>query len=233
MAGSTPWLRPACTWVTIFREPVSRLLSAYFYCHHSRGDPLCGSTAFNFSTVFNFSNAGSSGSSAHVAAFARHWGSFGFREMLLHPALQPAALSSAPRDTRPVWWAWKQVIDRLAPSSLSRAFASLRGMLDGGQMFDVVGVVERFGDTCRLLDALLPLPRGEPGRPAYRTYLAAGTALRVSHHSEDWKRAEEAARTAAIADPAVRASLMWDLRLHGEVVLPLFERQVRAAGLAS
>ena len=155
--------------------------------------------------------------------------------MLLHPALQPASLSSAPRDTRPVWWAWKQAIDRLAPSSLSRAFASLRGMLDGGQMFDVVGVVDRFEDTCRLLDALLPLPRGEPGRPApaYVTYLAAATALRVSHHSEDWKRAEEAARTAAIEDPAVRGPLTWDLRLHGEVVLPLFERQMRAAGLAS
>ena len=126
-----------------------------------------------------------------------------------HPKVTPAhrsGLSSAPRDTRPVWLAWKQAIDRLAPSSLSRAFASLRGMLDGGQMFDVVGVVERFEDTCRLLDALLPLPRGEPGRPAYRTYLAAATALRVSHHSEDWKRAEEAARTAAIED-RLRAGL--------------------------
>lgn len=50
MRGYTPmlserdeWRNDKCIWATMSRDPVSRLVSAYYYCQFdSPGDPLCG-----------------------------------------------------------------------------------------------------------------------------------------------------------------------------------------------
>ena len=87
-------------------------------------------------------------------------------------------------------------------------------------------VVERFDDTCRLLDAVLPLPS------RFRNYSAAAKLATKSHGSERWKEHEVAAREKAKVDPVVRAALAWDLKLYSEVVLPRFDQQMVGAGLA-
>ena len=233
MAQSAPWLRPPCKWVTVFREPVSRLLSAYYYCHKAPGDPLCGSEHFRFrSTAF--------GNTSHVAAFAKYWGDFAFREMLLHPGLRKVAvpsLNSSFEKDKYVWWAWKRAIANTPGFSHKTAFAAVRIALANGRLFDIVGVVERFADTCSLLDTVLPLPgpafQNKTGYRTHRTYAAVTAQLTRTHGSQEWKEREIASRSAANTDPAVRSYLAWDLKLYTEVVLPLFDRQLQEAGLAS
>jgi len=235
MAQSAPWLRPPCKWVTVFREPVSRLLSAYYYCKAQRRDPLCGSRHFNFDSAA-FGNA------SHVAAFAAHWGDFAFREMLLHPGLRDVAVPSPSpalpvqrhfsEDSTYVWWAWKRAIASTPGLSVETAFGAVRVALTSGRLFDVVGVVERFADTCRLLDAVLPLPAALKATYEYRGYADAAARLTETHGSTKWKGQEIASRSAASMDPAVRSCLAWDLKLYTEVVLPLFDRQMQEAGLA-
>ena len=53
-----------------------------------------------------------------------------------------------------------------------------------------------------------------------------------THGSDAWKEQESASLAAAQEDPAVLSSLEWDLKLYGEVVLPLFEQQMVGAGLS-
>ena len=229
MAQSAPWLRPPCKWVTAFREPVSRLLSAYYHCKNRPGDPLCGSKHFDFDSAA-FGNA------SHVAAFAAHWGDFAFREMLLHPGLREVAvpsLSPSFSEDTYVWWAWKRAIASTPRSSVETAFGAVRVALKSGRLFDVVGVVERFADTCRLLDAVLPLPVALQATYGYRGYADAAARLTNTHKSAKWKDQEIASLSAASMDPAVRSYLAWDLKLYTEEVLPLFDRQMQEAGLAS
>ena len=216
MAATAPWMRPPCKYVTVFREPVSRLLSAYYYCRFASWDPLCGSKHFNFlSPQF--------GSPAHVQAFASHWGDFALRELLLHPGLRGRAASSMTPDNY-VWFAWKRAVERT--NSTEAGFHAASRKLSSGALFDVIGVVERFDDTCRLLDAVLPLPS------RFRNYSAATKLATHSHGSERWKEHEVAAREKAKVDPVVRAALAWDLKLYSEVVLPRFDQQMVEAGLA-
>ena len=35
--------RDRCVWLTVFREPLARLVSSLHYCRHKRFDPLCAS----------------------------------------------------------------------------------------------------------------------------------------------------------------------------------------------
>ena len=50
----------------------------------------------------------------------------------------------------------------------------------------------------------------------------------MSHGSEAYAAQERAALAAARADPIVRAEVVGDLILYNQVVLPLFERQLRS-----
>jgi len=202
-------------WFTIFREPVSRLLSAYYYCGYEGArlslDPLCGSAHFDFHDA-GFGNI------SHIRAFARFWGNFAFRELLLHPALRSRAVASFTPD-RYVWWAWKRAILSTPKFSFPDAFRSVADALDHGKLFDVVGVLERFEDTCRLLDSVIPLPKE-------RRYAKAASRNAIQHGSAKYKAEEKAALAVAKMDADVRSALAWDLQLYDEVVLPLFERQM-------
>ena len=221
MAASTPWLRPACKWITVAREPVARLVSAFFFCRSSaanRRDPLCGSSHFQYTN-------------STVLHFAQHWGNFAFRELLLHPRLRgTAATGTAFRPASPVWWAWKRAVgdaENLWTPEGRVAFETTRHVLDDGTLFDTVGLLERFNDTCRLLDRLYPLP------PAVATsYATLASRFANSHGSARYAVEEHSARDAARGDPAVRALVATDLQLYWEVLTPLFERQLIRAGLA-
>ena len=142
------------------------------------------------------------GSPAHVQAFASHWGDFALRELLLHPGLRGRAASSMMPD-KYVWFAWKRAVERT--NSTEAGFHAASRKLSSGALFDVIGVVERFDDTCRLLDAVLPLPS------RFRNYSAATKLATHSHGSERWKDHELASREKAKVDLAVRAALAWDL----------------------
>eukprot|EP00752_Nemacystus_decipiens_P012637 g11192.t1 len=75
MGGYAEALRPYgaqdCKWFTIFRHPISRLVSAYYYCKVHRSDQLCATRARNRAD------------SNDLVGFARHWGNHGLQQFVL------------------------------------------------------------------------------------------------------------------------------------------------------
>ena len=55
-----------CQWFTMFRDPIARVVSAYFYCKHAPIDPLCATSIMRANKV-------------DLLTFAQHWGNFGLR----------------------------------------------------------------------------------------------------------------------------------------------------------
>ena len=230
LAGAAPWARPGCRWLTIFREPVARMVSALYYCKQLAAagqlllqhdphalvphDPLCGEAHLNLT-------------SATPLSFACHWGNYAFRELLLHPRLHSlASAESTPVVTRgplhrdPVWWVWRRHLqggDDPTTAAGAANFAALRRELP--HMFDLIGVVERWDELCALLNQLLPVPGFD--------FAAAATRIDGSHGSAAWKAQQVAALVEARAEPAVRRHIEADIALYEGSVLPLFDRQLR------
>merc|ERR1711918_218040 len=135
MAYSPLWSIKACTWITMFREPASRLVSAFVYCRDvSPRDPLCGVQHFNFHKQ-------------NLTDFAQHWSNFGFRELLLHPSLKDSgklALSGetamAATSSRPLYQ-WKQEMgdaEDVHNHKGAANFKLLEHFWKGGPMFDYI-----------------------------------------------------------------------------------------------
>jgi hypothetical protein len=215
MATTQTWMRPVCKWITVFRQPVPRLVSAYMYCIHSRPrDPLCGFSHFE---VRN----------STIRTFAAHWSNFAFRELLLHPSLRQMISSEKIPKSDIVWWSWKRLVghdvEYLANEVGRAAFDALRQMIVEGRMFDVVGLVERFEDTCRLLDKHMPLPL------LGQSYLDLAHNLTDSHGSTRWKTKEPMVEKVSHAeqDPIVQAFVSTDLIVY-EAAVARFEHQLHS-----
>lgn len=56
-----------CRWFTVFRHPISRLVSAYYFCQNRIRDPLCGAEILR-------------ADEADILTFAKHWTNFGLRQ---------------------------------------------------------------------------------------------------------------------------------------------------------
>ena len=173
-------------------------------------------------------------------------GNYGFRELLLHPELRPASatlsLSALQADNitvwaDPLWWVWRQRLqgaDDPSTADGARHLQRVRSRLsadDDSRLYDVIGIVERWADTCRLLDAMLPWPASvwnadnRSSSCAYESH-----EHREAHGSSRWASAERTARAAAEHDPAVRRLLAADLAIYESMALPAFERQLRRLG---
>lgn len=74
-------VRPHCRWFTVFRHPVSRLVSAYYFCHSKFRDPLCAAGVLR-------------AEEADLLTFARHWTNFGLRQFASAFVLPEAVMSS-------------------------------------------------------------------------------------------------------------------------------------------
>lgn len=66
-----PYVGNECRWFTMFRHPISRLVSAYYYCHGRPQDPLCGHKIVEAKDIT-------------LVEFARHWGNFAVRQFALN-----------------------------------------------------------------------------------------------------------------------------------------------------
>lgn len=62
---------PTCGFYTLFRHPVSRMVSAYFYCQTYVRDPLCASMIMRAVDV-------------DLLTFAEHWSNFAVRQFALN-----------------------------------------------------------------------------------------------------------------------------------------------------
>jgi len=225
--AKTPTWSPSsnCLWFTVFREPVSRLVSALFYCRlqvnekgmTSEVDPLCGAEHLDPRT-------------ASVREWAAHWGSYLFDELLQHPDLRPDILTqtqSGPH-VAPPWYDMKQ---RLAGGDSIETAAGRANLekvhnwldtIDGSTSgpYGIIGLAEEWEETCALLDRGLPLRRGK--------WADVSETYKNEHGSEVYKDQEEAARDAARSDPVVLKALAADIQLYDHAVR-IYKAQLQSA----
>lgn len=70
-----------CKWFTLFRHPVPRLLSAYFFCKVSQTDQCCATMAVDTRKV-------------DLNTFAKHWSDYALRQFALTFVLPESVLES-------------------------------------------------------------------------------------------------------------------------------------------
>ncbi|CAN0244294.1 unnamed protein product [Scytosiphon promiscuus] len=258
--GYTEGLRPRgeqpCTWFTVFRHPVSRVVSAYFYCKHSARDQLCASHIVDAREV-------------DLLTFAEHWGNYGARQFLLAFVLPEEVLASnvgsdisacgdqrealGRRATCPGWYRLKLYVERQSTcSGLGLQYEKEESACEPGQeslteswllkflqpiedilatKYAAVGVLEEWETTLLLFNATLGIPGVD-----WPKMLAGGTQKNAYHAQklsdgtfyEDPK--VEMLRQAWI-DPELKKLLWFDLLLYDHAV-QIFHRQVEARGLS-
>ena len=87
------------------------------------------------------------------------------------------------------------------------ALTLIEGALQEGRLADVLGIFEQWKTSMQLLNALVPLDRGE-------RWQQAAAQRKSTFDSHKWKDAELEAIAAARQDKAVEALLMADRRLY-------------------
>eukprot|EP00752_Nemacystus_decipiens_P003612 g3329.t1 len=174
----SPRLSKSCKFFTVFRHPVHRLVSAYYYCRSPKHswDPLCASSVVDATKV-------------GLVAFAEHWGNYAARQMAMSfvPAEDvaryvdkavgegkwPAVLSGIPVEDIPSWYLLKLYLrhqyDRGGggpgaakghygadlhafndDAALSGLMVSIQTLLRDN--FTAIGVVEDFDASMKLFD---------------------------------------------------------------------------------
>lgn len=171
MGGYTEALRRStetqdrCEWFTVFRHPIPRLVSAFYYCQKRPQDNLCG-------TRYMPAEA-----RTDVVAFAKHWGNFGLRQfaMGMVPADDVLAyvkmgevgeIEKASTTTEMYgnsgWYLLKMYLDGKAGDAVhaSEPDSVMYDMLQPAkdllrERYAVVGILEEFNTTLRLCSAAL------------------------------------------------------------------------------
>ncbi|CAM9969025.1 unnamed protein product [Sphacelaria rigidula] len=217
--GYTEALRPhgagQCKWFTVFRHPVARLVSAYFYCKQTPGDHLCGSTIARAEEM-------------DIVTFAKHWTNFGLRQFALSFVSPEDVMSSRSAfdcPTCPDWYLVREYLNE-AHRKRSRAYAPDAGMYKYlepvqavlGSKYAAVGILEQYNSTLELFNRALGFP-GLDWSTAFRQH-------GVQNNLRENKDAEHEALRLAWTDLKIKKYLRLDLLLYEHAVS--VNRQQRA-----
>lgn len=218
-----------CKWFTIFRHPVSRLVSAYFYCKFvNRKDPLCAQHTIDLDTI-------------DLESFAEHWGNYGLRQFVLGFVPTDEILTSfAARecDGCPGWYIVKQHLETsphwtlnntsgASPSASPMHSHSLNGYLGPAREiissgYAAVGILEDIETTMRLFDSALGMPNFN-----WTVESSRQGAVNVDNQRKD---EEDAVLLQASTNPAVQEFIWLDLVLY-EHARSVHAKQVGQYGL--
>lgn len=227
LSGSADWGHAGggpCVWATMSREPVSRLISALFYCRHGwDNDPLCGKSRLL-------------AKDATIQSWAKHWGNYLFRELMWHPELYSIASSRSDfkddtcSDQDP-WIQFKDQLnggDDLSTKSGRLNFEAVKDALSYESrkpLYDVWGVVEMWNLTMAAFDERFPFEG--------LNWFQATVHGKCNHGSDHWKDEEKKALEEARKDPVVLKALEADIYLYNKVIVPNFNRYIKEHDLAS
>lgn len=230
MGGYTEALRgdptfKDCVWLTIFRHPIPRLVSAFFYCKIKARDPCCGANKMPAEARDN------------ITAFAKHWGNFAVRQFAL--GLIPAedvldyihetegTTYDCIKDSG--WYALKLYLEGKStyPGSITHEDGALYGMLQRiknvvAEKFTAVGILEEFNTTISLFETALPIP----GVNWQRGFLRFG----VQNEDNDYKDKEKQVLAEAWANSELKSYLELDIMLY-EHAVDVFHKQVQFYGV--
>ncbi|CAM9501502.1 unnamed protein product [Hapterophycus canaliculatus] len=264
MGGYTEGLRPfgdqGCQWFTVFRHPVSRVVSAYFYCQKTPGDQLCGKHILD-------------PTSTDLLTFAKHWGNYGIRQFLLAFVLpedvvaskvgsdiricsdfSPAGLT---RNACPAWYRLKLFVERQTCAS-STAHPGLQVNLEGAgsacesgpgalreswvmqflqpieeilnRKYTAVGLLEQWETTLLLFNATLGIPDFD--WPAAFASNGRTNAYSAPKFNDRLTHEDVKAKMLreAWVDPELKAVLWLDILLYDHAV-GVFKQQAEEHGL--
>ena len=229
-----PAVNKRCQWFTMFRHPISRMVSAYYYCRKAHKDSACGSEIVDAREV-------------DLTTFAKHWGNFALRQF---------ALGLVPVDDVLEYWrtdaARKTLPPRAGPIRFIAPWYLLEKYLDNKYLEDqattsqhveipdvvmytmiqpvqdllrdryTVGILEEFNTTLSLFDVALDMP----GVNWHKQYIGEG-AMNVDITYEEEKAA---ALVEAWTNSEIKQYMRLDLVLY-EHAVDVFHQQARAYGL--
>ncbi|CAM9646321.1 unnamed protein product [Scytosiphon promiscuus] len=201
----------SCKWFTMFRHPIARLVSAYFYCM-GRNDQLCGSSIMRTRDV-------------DLHTFAEHWGNYGLRQFALSfvPQDELLAVETAPCTFRcPPWYKAKVYLEERfkaqggrSPEDLDafNAEPSLSGFLEPAKKllkssYSAVGLLEDWTDSMRLFNRALELPNFN--------WTSASSRVKAKKHNEQQVKVDTLA--SAWDDPVLKQILWLDILLYDHAV---------------
>eukprot|EP00904_Undaria_pinnatifida_P009052 jgi/Undpi1/5277/HiC_scaffold_2.g00558.m1 len=223
-----------CKFFTVFRHPVSRLVSAYYYCKHPRhlSDPVCASMVVNANDV-------------DLVEFAEHWGNFAMRQFAVHFVSADDVMAYSRTDSArqklpqqlknvsevPGWYWLKIYLDHQVSSSklgnTNVPDAALYEMLQPVQdllrdKYAAVGILEEFNTTLSLFDASLVMP----GVDWHGLFDTLGKKVVDRRYKEQEARSSFDAWT----DSDIKKHLYLDIVLY-EHAVSVFRQQVQAHGI--
>ncbi|CAM9856043.1 unnamed protein product [Scytosiphon promiscuus] len=199
-----------CKWVTIFRHPVARLLSAYDHCRNAPKDPLCPTAQ-----------------SADLVTFAERWGNFAMRQFALAD-VSPSSVKRWANSGRvsagsSVWYLVKDYLTRggIAEDEV------LEGMLERVQgllstRYAAVGIAEDIDTTMALFDRALSM-----GGLDWSSSLGK---LETDGQDGEYDMRGSAAFRRALANPRVASAIRLDMLLY-EHAVNVFNEQVARYGV--
>lgn len=215
-----------CQWFTVFRHPVSRMVSAYYYCREDPTDQLCASH-FTLSTLVD------------LATFAKHWGNFAVRQFALSLMsfddvtdylLSPEGGGLTKEKVLPIpgWYMLKLYLDDQDGAGYGDIpDAAMYEMLRPVQelirdRYAVVGILEQFNTTLSLLDAALDMP----GLDWHKAFERRGK----ENVDARFERQKQEAIVEALTDSEIKKYIRLDLLLY-EHAVDVFRDQAKLYGL--
>ena len=214
-----------CKAFTVFRHPISRMVSAYYYCKSAIRDNLCASM---------FLDARSS----DLLTFAKHWGNYALRQFALtfvpienvieysQTESVKEFISPIEMDTVPGWYLFKMYLNHdKGYNDMDIPDASLYHMLQPVQdlLRDryTVGILEEFNTTLSLFDTALDMPM--KWTKQYETY---GSKNEDKMHKDK----EMASLEEAWTNSDIKKYMYLDLVLY-EHAVDVFNQQVKEYGI--
>ena len=218
-----------CQWFTMFRHPISRMVSAYYYCKEAPGDIACASEVMRARDV-------------DLATFAKHWGNFAMRQFAL--SLVPAddvmeysrtdavrkKLPEEIEEVRkvPGWYLLKLYLDDQARMSEYveipdvAMYEMLQPVQDLLRDRYTVGILEEFNTTLSLFDAALDMPEVD----WHKQYVSEGS----KNVDRMYSKQKAASLVEAWTNSDIKKYMQLDLVLY-EHAVDVFHQQARAYGL--
>lgn len=207
-----------CKWFTVFRHPVARLLSAFYYCHKKPQDQVCASSVIFAQNV-------------DLVTFARLWGNFGLRQFALgnldiDEVLRVSASTSSRSREWPAWYIVKQYWTGVATrddgdgDALFERLEPAKALLR--EQYAAIGILEEFNTTLHLFDRVLDMPGLDwPG--------AFGQHGIVNKNSK-FESERENELGSAWQDDRIKHYLRLDIELY-DYAVRLFHEQVSSVGV--
>lgn len=217
-------------------SPVSRVVSAYFYCQRNHRDTLCASMVLDAETT-------------DLVTFAKHWGNFGLRQMSLGFVIPEKVMAATVDDSMctldgenicPAWYRLKIFLQNQADETAqikggSAAFVGDSGVYEMwmhrflrpvqevlSSEYAAVGLVEQWDKSMDLFNKALKVPNFNWSS----TFRSRG---RSNSNSQNEGEQAQALRR-YLWDPELRNILWLDILLY-DYAVGIFNRQIHEYGV--